>query len=83
MNLLMYYNNVDTRIFEKRRMLLILKFLVKFLPLSAKFANSLFEDGENTKTSNNIVEIRNGKYLRGHMNKGVLGSGSKGLIKSI
>ena len=52
-------------------------------PLSAKFANSLFEDGENTKTSNNIVEIRNGKYLRGHMNKGVLGSGSKGLIQSI
>lgn len=84
MNLLMYYNNVDTRVFEKRQEVTNFEILSQILPpLSAKFANSLFEDGENTKTSNNIVEIRNGKYLRGHMNKGVLGSGSKGLIQSI
>ena len=84
MNILMYYNNVDTRVFEKRADVTNFEILSQILPpLSSKFANSLFEDGENTKTSNNIIEIRNGKYLRGLINKGVLGSGSKGLIQSI
>ncbi|MEC8352645.1 MAG: DNA-directed RNA polymerase subunit A', partial [Candidatus Thermoplasmatota archaeon] len=52
MNLLMYYNNVDTRLFEKRADVSNFEVLSQILPpLSAKFANSLFEDGENTKTS--------------------------------
>jgi DNA-directed RNA polymerase II subunit RPB1 len=52
-------------------------------PMSAKFANSQFDSDENRKTSNNIVEIVNGKYLRGQLDKGVLGGSSKGLIQSI
>ena len=54
-----------------------------FPPLSTKFANKQFDGDEDRRTSNNIVEIVNGKYLRGQMDKGVLGSGSKGFIQSI
>tara|TARA_B110000003_G_scaffold14791_1_gene14505 strand:+ start:4831 stop:9345 length:4515 start_codon:yes stop_codon:yes gene_type:complete len=54
-----------------------------FPPLSTKFANKQFDGDEDRKTSNNIVEIVNGKYIRGQMDKGVLGSGSKGFIQSI
>ena len=35
------------------------------------------------KTSNNVIEIVNGEYKRGQMDKSTLGSGSKGLILSI
>ena len=30
-------------------------------------------DDENKKTSNNIIEISNGKYIRGSIDKSVLG----------
>ena len=52
-------------------------------PMSCKFKNKLLEKEEDKKTSNNIVEISNGKYLRGQIEKSVLGGGSKGLIHSI
>ena len=52
-------------------------------PMSAKFANKQFDGDEDRKTTNNIIEIVNGQYKRGQMDKGVLGSGSKGLIQSI
>ena len=84
MNLLMYFNNVDPRIFKSRNDITNFNILSQILPpLSAKFSNSLYEDSEDKKVSNNIIEIINGIYLRGRMNKGVLGSGSKGLIQSI
>jgi DNA-directed RNA polymerase II subunit RPB1 len=54
-----------------------------FPPMSTKFANKQFDGDEDRKTSNNIVEIVNGKYIRGQMDKGVLGGGSKGFIQSI
>src|SRR6056300_797002 len=52
-------------------------------PMSVKFPNSQFDSDEDRRTTNNIVEIVNGKYLRGQLDKGVLGGGSKGLIQSI
>ena len=83
MNLLMYFNNVDTRAFINReRDVTNFNILSQILPpLSTKFPNSLYED--RGQESNDIIEIRNGKYIRGQMNKGVLGSASKGLIQSI
>ena len=85
MNLLMRYNNVDTRLFttipERISSFEIISQILP--PLSAKFANKMFDDGDDKKTSNNIIEIRNGKYVRGQMDKGVLGAASKGLIQSI
>ena len=83
MNLLMYFNNVDPRAFiNKARDITNFNILSQILPpLSAKFPNSLYED--RGQESNDIIEIRNGKYIRGQMNKGVLGSASKGIIQSI
>ena len=40
-------------------------------------------DKEDKKTSNTIVEIKNGKYLRGQMDKGSLGSSTNGLLHRI
>ena len=44
------------------------------------YKTKLFEEGEDMKTSNNVLEIRNGKYIRGQLDKAVLGSGTNGLI---
>jgi DNA-directed RNA polymerase II subunit RPB1 len=49
--------------------------------LSLKVKNKQYDgDKEKSDTSNNIVEIIDGKYIRGQMDKGILGSGTKGLI---
>jgi DNA-directed RNA polymerase II subunit RPB1 len=53
-------------------------------PLSIKVKNKQFdEEKENIAESNNIVEIKDGHYLRGQMDKGILGSGTKGLIHRV
>ena len=52
-------------------------------PLSCYFYNSNYSDEDNKKTTNNIIEVINGKYKRGQMNKGVLDSMSNGFIQSI
>ena len=84
MNLLMYYDNINTTLFKNLNDISSFEILSQILPpLSTRFANKLLEDGENKKTSNNIIEIINGKYIRGQIDKSVMGSGSKGLIQSI
>lgn len=51
-------------------------------PLSLKYKNKAYKDGvDEFATSNNVLEIRNGKYIRGQLDKGVLGGGTKGLIQ--
>jgi DNA-directed RNA polymerase II subunit RPB1 len=51
------------------------------LPLSMKYKTKAFKDDkDDMKTSNAVLEIRNGKYIRGQMDKGVLGAGTKGLL---
>jgi len=50
-------------------------------PLSLKYKSKLFKDDKDDfKTSNNVIEIKNGTYIRGQMDKGVLCGGTKGLI---
>tara|TARA_B100001123_G_scaffold425039_1_gene537355 strand:+ start:438 stop:2477 length:2040 start_codon:yes stop_codon:yes gene_type:complete len=84
MNLLMYYDNINPDLFKSFNNIRNFEILSQILPpLSTKFANKLFLDSENKKQSNNIIEIVNGKYIRGQMDKSVLGSGSKGLIQTI
>jgi len=52
------------------------------LPLSMKYKTKAFkEDKDDMATSNAVVEIRDGKYIRGQMDKGVLGAGTKGLLQ--
>jgi len=53
-------------------------------PMSLKVKNKQFNgETEKTDSSNNIIEIINGKYVRGQMDKGILGSGTKGLIHRV
>ena len=80
MNLLMHFDNVNPELFKDvEGGVSNFQILSQILPpMSARFANKQFSQDENKKTSNNIIEIRNGQYLRGQIDKGTLGSGSKG-----
>ncbi len=84
MNLLMMFNRVNTSTLKKQRGERVSNFeiLSQILPpLTLKIKNKQFNDEKEKKaTSNNIIEIINGKYIRGQMDKGILGSGTKGLI---
>ena len=84
MNLLMMFNHVNT---QQIRDGLTSNFnlLSQILPpLSLKSKNKLFNaDTDEKDKSNNIIEIINGKYIRGQIDKGILGSGTKGLIHRI
>ena len=53
-------------------------------PMSLKYKTKAFnEDTDNKNTSNAILEIKNGKYIRGQIDKSVLGGNSKGIIQRI
>jgi DNA-directed RNA polymerase II subunit RPB1 len=87
MNLLMMFNRINTDSLKKKRNERVSNFeiLSQILPpLSLKVKNKQYDgDKEKSDTSNNIVEIIDGKYIRGQMDKGILGSGTKGLIHRV
>jgi len=80
----MLYKKLDASLFkEKKDIYTNFELLSQILPpMSCRFTNSAFDD-DDKKTSNNIIEVINGKYIRGQMDKGVLGATSKGFIQSI
>jgi DNA-directed RNA polymerase II subunit RPB1 len=49
-------------------------------PLTLKYKTKQFGEKEDYNTSNHVLEIRDGQYLRGQLDKAVLGSGTNGLI---
>jgi len=85
MNLLMMYKNVNVNALrEKGKTLTSFDVLSQiFPPMTIKYANKLIEEGEDRSISNNIIEIRNGEYIRGQMEKSVLGGSTKGIIHRI
>jgi DNA-directed RNA polymerase II subunit RPB1 len=84
MNLLMMFNRVNAEQLKKTRNEKVSNFEVLsqiMPPLTLKVKNKQYNsDKEKSDISNNIVEIIDGKYIRGQMDKGILGSGTKGLI---
>ena len=53
-------------------------------PLSMKYKTKEFKDDkDDVKTSNAVVEIKNGKYIRGQMDKSVMGARTKGLLQRV
>jgi DNA-directed RNA polymerase II subunit RPB1 len=53
-------------------------------PLSMKYKTKAFKDDkDDVKTSNAVVEIQNGKYIRGQMDKSVMGARTKGLLQRV
>ena len=52
-------------------------------PMSYKTKNKWHKSDDDMKTTNNVVEIVNGKYVRGQLEKTIIGGGTKGLIHRI
>jgi DNA-directed RNA polymerase II subunit RPB1 len=89
MNLLMMCNNINEHkllnIIEKGGVITNFDILSQIMPpLSMKYKTKAFkEDKDDPKTSNAIIEIKNGNYIRGQIDKSVLGAGTKGLIQRV
>ena len=84
MNLLMSFDKMDLSKFPKTKNISANSILSQIMPpMSLKYKTKHFKDTDDFKTSNNVLEIVNGKYVRGQLEKGVLGAGSKGLIHRI
>ena len=85
MNLLMMFQRVnENMLIEKGNSISNFDILSQILPpISLTYKTNLFGDDENSKTSNNVLEIKDGQYIRGQMVKSVLGAGTKGLIHRI
>ena len=86
MNLLMMFNKVNVEALRAAGpKLTSFDVLSQILaPITLKYKTSLFdEDVDDAKTSNNVLEIRAGKYIRGQIDKGCLGSTTKGLIHRV
>ena len=89
MNILMMFDNVN----EKQLLADVKKdggitnfdILSQIMPpLSMKYKTKAFkEDKDDAKTSNAVLEIRNGTYVRGQMDKSVLGASTKGLLQRV
>ena len=84
MNLLMMSEKVNTeQLRDKGGVISSFDVLSQIMaPLSLKYKNKAYKDDKDDfASSNNVLEIRNGEYIRGQLDKGVLGGGTKGLIQ--
>ena len=88
MNLLMAYPNVNpaTLFARSKKEVTNFELLSQIMPpLTLKYKTKLWdaEKKEDPATSNNYLEIYNGRYIRGQIEKSVLGGGSKGILHRI
>ena len=85
MNLLMMYPKVNPlELNSKGEKISNFDILSQIMPpLTMQYKTKLYGDAEDYGTSNNVLEIRNGKYVRGQMEKSVLASTTKGIIHRI
>ena len=82
MNLLMAYKNIDIdALLSLEGKITNFDVLSQIMPhITMTIKNKLMGENEDFATTNNVMEIRNGKYVRGHMEKSVLGSTTNGII---
>jgi DNA-directed RNA polymerase II subunit RPB1 len=83
MNLLMMYPDVDVSALRKKAVTNFEVLSQIFPPVTMVYKNKLFKDAEEFATSNNVFELRNGQYMRGRIDKSVLGSSTKGVIHRV
>ena len=84
MNLLMSHDNIDVKELEKLTKVSCFDILSQITPsISLKFKTKLYDDDDDIKSSNNVMEIKNGKVLRGNLEKGSLGDGTKGILQRV
>ena len=83
MNLLMNSKNIDANIFKTNN-ISNFEILSQIMPpLSLHYKTKLFDENDDFETTNNVLEVKDGEVIRGHIEKGVLGAGSKGLLHRI
>jgi len=97
MNLLMRFAHVNPAalrtLFQKRgkgktrteRVVSSFDILTQLMPpVTMQYSTKLFSDKDDDyRTSNHVVEIRNGVYVRGQMEKSVLGQSTRGLLHRV
>ena len=84
MNLLMSVNEINLPKIQNKEKISSFDILSQILPpLTLKYKTKHWDDEEDYAKSNNVIEINNGEYIRGQMEKGVFGSGGKGLLQRI
>ena len=88
MNLLGGIHNFDlatiNTIIDNKKSVTSFELLTQIMPpLTLFYKTKRFDDKEDIKDSNNVLEIDNGLYVRGQMEKGTLGDTTKGLIHRI
>ena len=86
MNLLMMSKRVNEELFTKGSDFITnFEILSQIMPpMSLKYKTKSFnEETDDKKSSNAILEIKNGNYIRGQIDKSVLGGNSKGIIQRI
>ena len=82
MNLLMAYNGVNEGLFSSHAdRITSFQILSQIMPaFTMKYKTKGFGENDDFATSPGVLEIVDGKYLRGQLDKDVLGGGSNGLI---
>ena len=85
MNLLMAFDKVNVSLIPNNEYISNFDILTQILPpLSLKYKTKRYKDYLTPEENKNAsLEIENGKYIRGQIDKGVLGDGSRGLIHRI
>jgi len=85
MNLLMHNKNINLNLTNFKKKLTNFEILSTIMPnMSLCYKTNQFKDDEeDVKTSNNILEIKNGKIIRGVFDKNVLGDTTRGLLHRI
>ena len=82
MNMLMMFSNVDTKaIREAGKTITNYQILSQIMkPITLSYKNKLYSDNP---IPNNILEIRNGNWISGQIEKSVMGSATKGVLHRI
>tara|TARA_Y100000022_G_scaffold71447_1_gene61500 strand:+ start:490 stop:5013 length:4524 start_codon:yes stop_codon:yes gene_type:complete len=74
MNLLMMYPNVDIGKLNKKEYTSFDVLSQIMPPMTIKRKTGLYDENEDYETSNNVLEIRNGEFVRGQLDKKCFGN---------
>jgi len=82
MNILMMFNRVkEYDLLNKGEVISSFDILSQIMaPISLEYKTKQYNDSEDYEKSNFVVQIKNGQYIRGQLDKSVLGATTKGLI---
>ena len=85
MNLLCHLKTIDLNTIDfTKKETSNFDILSQIIPnISLKYKTKRFTESDDFNTSNNVLEINRGKYIRGHIEKGILGDTTRGLIHRI